>query len=127
MAKNAVPRIAVVRVSRLVVPRPLMNPPMPCDVPIPSPPPSERWISTTPISARVTKRCRTSRTVVIARGFYRNRRRQGKLGGRASARRGHEAAHGVRDAREPHLFAGSADQPRPDLVLQPADPGRIHL
>ncbi len=49
-------RIAVVRVSRLAVPRPDMNEPMPCELPIPSPPPSLRWISTTPIRASATNR-----------------------------------------------------------------------
>src|SRR5271163_4728520 len=32
-----------------------MKAPMPCELPIPRPPPSLRWISTTPISAIVTK------------------------------------------------------------------------
>ena len=68
--RTTVARIAVVRVSRLAVPRPVMKPPMPCEVPMPRPPPSLRWISTTPISARVTNRWMISRTVVMARGFY---------------------------------------------------------
>src|SRR3954463_5108634 len=62
-------RIAVVRVSRLAVPRPDMNEPMPCELPIPRPPPSLRWIRTTPISARVTNRWMISRTVLNARDF----------------------------------------------------------
>jgi hypothetical protein len=49
-------RMAVVRVSKLAVPRPLMNEPMPWEVPMPSPPPSLRWISTTPISRTVTNK-----------------------------------------------------------------------
>ena len=65
----------MVRVSRLAVPRPDMNAPMPCELPIPSPPPSLRWISTTPIRASVTNRWMISRTVVTGRapsgrGFY---------------------------------------------------------
>ena len=63
---KTVARIAVARVSRLAVPRPDMKEPMPCAVPIPRPPPSLRWISTTPISASVTKRWMISRTVVNA-------------------------------------------------------------
>ena len=62
-AMNAVAKTAVARVSRLAVPRPLMNEPMPWEVPMPSPPPSLRWISTTPISARVTNRWIIRRTV----------------------------------------------------------------
>src|SRR5215469_5312665 len=68
-AMNTVARMAVVRVSRLAVPRPDMNAPMPCELPIPRPPPSLRWISTTPISASVTNRWTISRTVVM-RGYY---------------------------------------------------------
>ena len=63
--KNTAARMAVVRVSRLAVPRPLMNEPMPCEVPMPSPPPSLRWISTTPIRASVTNRWMISSTVVM--------------------------------------------------------------
>src|SRR4051812_5895315 len=47
-------RMAVVRVSRLAVPRPDMNAPMPWELPMPRPPPSLRWIRTTPIRAMVT-------------------------------------------------------------------------
>ena len=57
-------KIAVVRVSRLAVPRPDMNEPMPWEVPMPNPPPSLRWIRTTPISARVTNRWTISNTVL---------------------------------------------------------------
>ena len=35
-------RIEVMRVSRLAVPRPDMNDPMPCELPMPNPPPSLR-------------------------------------------------------------------------------------
>jgi hypothetical protein len=63
-AMKTVARIAVARVSRLAVPRPDMNEPMPCELPIPSPPPSLRWINTTPISARVTNRWVIVRTAV---------------------------------------------------------------
>jgi hypothetical protein len=66
-------RIAVVRVSRLAVPRPDMNDPMPWELPMPSPPPSDRWISTTPIKAKVTNKWMISRTVLNARDFHRNR------------------------------------------------------
>ena len=62
-AMKAVARIAVARVNRLAVPRPLMKEPMPWEVPIPRPPPSLRWISTTPISARVTNRWIIRRTL----------------------------------------------------------------
>jgi hypothetical protein len=62
-------RIAVVRVSRLAVPRPDMNEPMPWELPIPSPPPSERWIRTTPIRARVTNKWMISSTVLNAWDF----------------------------------------------------------
>ncbi len=65
-AKKITARTAVVRVSRFAVPRPLMNEPMPCDVPMPRPPPSLRWISTTPISRRVTNRWTINRTVLNA-------------------------------------------------------------
>jgi len=64
-AKKAVPRMAVVRVSRLAVPRPDMKPPMPWEEPMPSPPPSERWRRTTPMRARVTKRWMMRRTVAM--------------------------------------------------------------
>jgi hypothetical protein len=66
-AMNAVARIAVARVSRLAVPRPLMNEPIPWEVPMPNPPPSLRWISTTPIRARVTNRWMIRRTVANGR------------------------------------------------------------
>lgn len=62
-AIKAVARIAVARVNKLAVPRPVMNEPIPCDVPIPRPPPSLRWISTTPIRAKVTNRWMIKRTV----------------------------------------------------------------
>ena len=55
-AMKMVAKMAVVRVSRLAVPRPDMKAPMPWELPIPSPPPSLRWISTTPINASVTNR-----------------------------------------------------------------------
>ena len=58
---------AVVRVSRLAVPRPDMNDPIPWELPMPRPPPSLRWISTTPIRAKVTNRWIISRTVLNAR------------------------------------------------------------
>ena len=58
-------RMAVARVSRLAVPRPPMNEPMPCEEPMPSPPPSLRWISTTPISASVTNRWMISKREVM--------------------------------------------------------------
>ena len=64
-----VARMAVARVSRLAVPRPVMNPPMPWDEPIPNPPPSLRWISTTPISASVTNRWMMSRTLAMSAVF----------------------------------------------------------
>ena len=66
---NSTARIAVVRVSRLAVPRPDMNEPMPWELPMPRPPPSLRWISTTPISARVTNKWMINRTVLNARNF----------------------------------------------------------
>jgi hypothetical protein len=66
-AIKAVARIAVARVNKLAVPRPLMNEPMPWEVPMPRPPPSLRWISTTPISARVTNKWMISRTVLKMR------------------------------------------------------------
>ena len=53
---NKAAKIAVVRVNRLAVPRPDMNEPMPWELPIPKPPPSLRWISTTPINASVTNK-----------------------------------------------------------------------
>jgi hypothetical protein len=53
---NIVARIAVARVSRLAVPRPDMNAPMPCDDPMHSQPTSLRWIITTTISASETNR-----------------------------------------------------------------------
>jgi hypothetical protein len=65
-------RIAVVRVSRLAVPRPDMKEPIPWELPIPSPPPSERWIRTTPIRAKVTNRWMISNTVLNARNFQTN-------------------------------------------------------
>ena len=58
---------AVARVRRFAVPRPVMKAPMPWDEPMPNPPPSLRWSSTTPIRARVTKRWIMSRTVVMER------------------------------------------------------------
>ena len=62
--------MAVVRVSKLAVPRPLMKAPMPCEDPMPRPPPSLRWISTTPIMASVTNRCSTRSTGVrVTRAF----------------------------------------------------------
>ena len=77
-------RIAVVRVSRLAVPRPDMNEPMPWELPMPSPPPSDRWISTTPISASVTKRWMISSTVLNARDFHTSfAARVGKFAARA--------------------------------------------
>ena len=76
--KKMVPRIAVVRVSRFAVPRPDMNPPIPWDVPMPRPPPSLRWINTTPIRARVTNRWISSRTVVMA-GLLKARAWVGKV------------------------------------------------
>src|SRR6185503_14481295 len=48
VTKNSPAKIAVVRVSTLPAPRLVMNPPV---EPIPSPPPSERCSSTTPIKA----------------------------------------------------------------------------
>ncbi|CAM4313815.1 hypothetical protein ROMU108268_21575 [Roseomonas mucosa] len=66
---KSVARTAVERVSRLAVPRPVMKAPIPWEEPMPRPPPSLRWSSTTPISARATKKCRTSRTVVMVPGF----------------------------------------------------------
>ena len=66
-AMKTVARIAVARVNKLAVPRPLMKEPIPWDVPIPSPPPSLRWISTTPINAMVTNRWMIRRTVLNAR------------------------------------------------------------
>ena len=62
-----VARMPVARVSKLAVPRPLMNEPMPWVEPMPSPPPSLRWISTTPIRARVTNRWMIRRTVLNVR------------------------------------------------------------
>ena len=56
-----------------------MNEPMPWDVPTPSPPPSLRWISTTPINASVTNRWMTSSTVIMdgLSGMARRSRRFG--------------------------------------------------
>ena len=65
-AMNNVASTAVPRVSRLAVPRPDMNDPMPWLWPMPRPPPSLRWISTMPISASVTSRWMVSRTSIIA-------------------------------------------------------------
>ena len=62
-AMKMVARIAVVLVNRLAVPRPDMNAPIPCELPMPRPPPSLRWISTTPIRARVTNKWMINRTV----------------------------------------------------------------
>jgi hypothetical protein len=50
---KAAARIAVVRVRRLAVERPVMNPDMPPPPPIPRPPPSLFWTSTTPMSVIV--------------------------------------------------------------------------
>ena len=69
VSMKAPARIAVVRVSRFAVPRPDMNEPIPWELPMPRPPPSLRWISTTPIRARVTNRWIISRTVLNARDF----------------------------------------------------------
>ena len=53
VTKNSVARIAVVRVSALAVPRADMKPDPP---PMPRPPPSDRWMRTTPIKATTTMR-----------------------------------------------------------------------
>ena len=66
-------RTAVIRVSKLAVPRPDMNEPMPWELPMPRPPPSLRWISTTPIRLRVTNRWMISSTVFNAWDFQTNR------------------------------------------------------
>lgn len=49
-----VPRMTVVRVNALAVPRPVINPPAPPPDPSPKPPPSERCNRMTPIIATHT-------------------------------------------------------------------------
>ena len=68
-AMNITASTAVVRVSKLAVPRPDMKEPIPCELPMPRPPPSLRCIKTTPIRARVTNKWIISRTVLNARDF----------------------------------------------------------
>jgi hypothetical protein len=57
-------RMAVTRVRKLALPRTLMNE-AEAEEPMPSPPPSERWSNTTPISPTAKKTCKTRRTVSI--------------------------------------------------------------
>jgi len=64
VAKNTAARIAVVRVSRLAVERPVMNPDMP-PPPMPSAPPSLFCSITTPISASAISIWTTNNTISI--------------------------------------------------------------
>src|SRR5882672_11013136 len=66
VAKKAAARIAVVRVSRLWVERPVMKPDMPPPPLMPSPPPSLFWIRMTPIIAMARRRWMTRTMVVIS-------------------------------------------------------------
>jgi hypothetical protein len=52
---KSAPRIDVTLVRKLAVPRTLIKEPMPPDEPTPSPPPSERCSSTTPIKPTANK------------------------------------------------------------------------
>ena len=77
VAKNSAARIAVVRVNRLAVERPVINPDMP-PPPMPSAPPSLFCSITTPTSASAIRTWMTNNRMIIGRAA------SGQFGGRAS-------------------------------------------